>query len=128
MKYNASKKAFMSTGALGLGSVLKNEINREFPGIIKIEKTRNKKDRIYIYLAPDPNTWYFYEFVNGTMKAISSNQEFNNIIKEMKPKNRKQTVEKGPSFQFTIGSEASKNNFVRNNLVEKEEKEEGSED
>jgi hypothetical protein len=128
MKYNASKKAFMSTGALGLGSVLKNEINREFPGIIKIEKTRNKKDRIYIYLAPDPNTWYFFEFVNGTMKAISSNQEFNNIIKEMKPKNRKQTVEKGPSFQFTIGSEASKNNFVRNNLVEKEEKEEGSED
>lgn len=128
MKYDPAKKAFLSEGPLGLGNILKNEINREFPGLIKVEKTRNKKDRIYIYLAPDPNTWYFFEFVNGTMKAISSNQEFNNIIKELKPKSRKQTVEKGPSFQFTIGSEASKNNFVRNNLTEKPDKEEGGDD
>ncbi len=127
MRYNPTKKAFVSNGNIGLGNVLKNEINREFPGMIKIEKTRNKKDRVYIYLTPDPNTWYFFEFINGTMKAISSNAEFNNIIKEMKPKNRKQNVEKGPSFQFAIGSEASKKNFVRNNIenVEKESTEEG---
>lgn len=128
MRYNPSKKAFVTEGNIGLGNILKNEINREFPGMIKIEKTRNKKDRIYIYLSPDPNTWYFFEFVNGTMKAISSNQEFNNIIKEMKPKNRKQEVDKGPSFQFTIGSEAAKNNFVRNNMTEKETKEESGDE
>lgn len=128
MTYNSGKKAFVSSGNIGLGNILKNEINREFPGIIKIEKTKNKKDRIYIYLNPDPNTWYFFEFVNGTMKAISSNKEFNEIIKEMKPKNRKQTVEKGPSFQFTIGSESSKNNFVRNNIIEKEVKEDGGDE
>lgn len=128
MTYNGSKKAFVSRGTIGLGNILKNEINREFAGTIKIEKTKNKKDRIYIYLNPDPNTWYFFEFVNGTMKAISSNKEFNDIIKELKPKSRKQTVEKGPSFQFTIGSEASKNNFVRNNIVEKEEKAENGDE
>ncbi len=128
MRYNPSKKAFITDGNIGLGNILKNEINREFPGMIKIEKTRNKKDRIYIYLSPDPNTWYFFEFVNGTMKAVSSNQEFNNIIKELKPKSRKQDVEKGPSFQFTIGSEAAKNNFVRNNMTEKETKEESGDE
>ncbi len=122
MKYNSSKKSFISEGNIGLGNILKNEINREFPGVIKIEKTRNKKDRIYIYLAPDPNTWYFFEYLNGNMKAVSSNKEFNNIIKELKPKNRKQDVEKGPSFQFTIGSEKSKDNFVRNNIVEADDK------
>jgi hypothetical protein len=123
MKYNPFKKAFISDGNIGLGNILKNEINREFPGVIKIEKTRNKKDRLYIYLAPDPNTWYFFEYMNGTMKAISSNKEFNNIIKELKPKNRKQDVEKGPSFQFSLGSEKNKDNFVRNNVMDKETKE-----
>lgn len=128
MKYNVSKKAFISDGPIGVGSILKNEINREFPGVIKIEKTRNKKDKIFIYLAPDPNTWYFFEYVNGNMKAVSSNKEFNNIIKELKPKNRKQDVEKGPSFSFSIGSEKSKDNFVRNNVKEEpEEKNEGDE-
>ncbi len=122
LNYNPGKKAFITEGNIGLGNILKNEINREFPGLIKIEKTRNRKDRIYIYLAPDPNTWYYFEFVNGTMKAVSSNKEFNEIIKELKPKSKKQNVEKGPSFQFTIGSEASKNNFLRNNVTEKETK------
>ncbi len=122
MQYNAQKKSFISRGNIGLGNIMKNEINREFPGIIKVEKTRNKKDRLYIYLAPDPNTWYFFEYLNGNMKVISSNKDFNNIIKEMKAKNRKQDVEKGPSFQFSIGSEASKNNFLRNNKVEDDSK------
>jgi len=123
MQYNSQKKSFVSRGNIGLGNILKNEINREFKGIIKIDKTRNKKDRIYFYLEPDPNTWYFFEFFNGNMKAISSNKEFNNTIKELKPKSRKQNVEKGPSFQFNIGSEASKNNFLRLNKTAEDEKE-----
>ncbi|MGE0568399.1 MAG: hypothetical protein AB7O73_10660 [Bacteroidia bacterium] len=114
MKYDQRRKAFISIGDVGVGNILKNDINRDFKGKIKIDKTRNKRDKITIYIEPDVNTWYFFEFINGTMKAISSNNEFNTIIKEMKSKNRKQKVEKGPSFQFTIGSEAAKKNFVRN--------------
>jgi hypothetical protein len=47
------------------------------------------------------------------MKVISSNKEFNNTIKEMKSKNRKQDVDKGPSFQYTIGNETTVKLFKR---------------
>lgn len=125
MTYKPSEKGgngyFISSGPIGLGNILKNEINREFEGIIRVDKTKNRKDRIYIYLKPDPNTWYYFEYVNGTMKVISSNKEFNETIKEMKPKNRKQNVEKGPSFQFTIGSQQAMEKFVRDNKAREEE-------
>ncbi|MCX8081104.1 MAG: hypothetical protein N3F09_07715 [Bacteroidia bacterium] len=119
--YDARKKSFITGDMIGVVSIMKNDILRKYRGKIKIEKTRNKKDRFYFYLEPDPTTWYFFEYANGTMKAISSNREFNEVIKELKAKNRKQDVDKGPSFQFTIGSEASKNKFVRENMDEKRE-------
>jgi len=112
---------FITRGPVGVGNILKNEINREFTGIIRIDKTKNRKDRIFIYLEPDPNTWYYFEFVNGNMKVISSNKEFNETIKELKSSKRKQSVEKGPSFQFSITSPESKNNFLRNNKKEEDE-------
>jgi hypothetical protein len=112
---------FITKGPIGLGNILKNEINREFSGIIRIDKTKNRKDRIFIYLEPDPNTWYYFEFLNGNMKVISSNKEFNETIKELKSSKRKQSVEKGPSFQFSIANPASKDNFLRNNKKEEEE-------
>lgn len=112
---------FITTGPLGLGNILKNEINREFNGIIRIDKTKNKRDRIYIYLEPDPNTWYYFEYAQGRMKVASSNKEFNEAIKEMKPKARKQNVEKGPSFEFQWSDAKIKDNFLRNNRKEEEE-------
>lgn len=98
-KYYPELKSFISTGQLGLGNILKNEINRYVPGWIRIDKNRGK-DRIFIYIKIDQNTWYYFEFYNGTMSAVSSNNEFNTVLKELKPKNRKQDVKEGPSYQF----------------------------
>lgn len=99
-KYYPELKSFISNGQIGVGNILKNEINRYVPGWIKIDKMRSGGDKITIYLKIDANTWYYFEFYKGLMSAVSSNNEFNTILKELKPKNRKQNVEKGPSFQF----------------------------
>jgi len=99
-KYYPELKSFISTGQLGLGNILKNEINRYVPGWIKIDKMRSGGDKITIYVKIDQNTWYYFEFYKGLMSAVSSNNEFNTILKELKPKSRKQEVKEGPSFQF----------------------------
>ncbi|MEW6772504.1 MAG: hypothetical protein AB1304_00735 [Bacteroidota bacterium] len=111
--YDARTKSFMSKGKLGLANILSNEIYRQIPGIIKIDKMKTGGDKLTIYLEPDPTTWYYFEYFKGVMKAISSNKEFNNTIKEMKSKNRKQDVDKGPSFQYTIGNETTVKLFKR---------------
>jgi len=47
------------------------------------------------------------------MSCVSSNQEFNTIIKEVKSKNRKQEVDKGPSYQYNICGPAKKDQFLK---------------
>jgi hypothetical protein len=103
-KYYPEVKSFISVGKIGLGNILKNEINRYIPGYIKIDKMRSGGDKMTIYLEVDPTTWYYFEFYKGLMSVISSNNEFNNTIKDMKPKNKKQENVKGPSFQYNICS------------------------
>ncbi|MFN5460933.1 MAG: hypothetical protein ACK5AY_13560, partial [Bacteroidota bacterium] len=110
--YDGKLKSFISTGKIGLGNILKDEINRFVPGIIKIDKMKSGGDKMTIYLEIDKSTWYYFEYFKGVLKTYSSNKEFNEIIKELKPKKRKQSVEKGPSFQFVLGSEKLKNTFL----------------
>lgn len=111
--YDAKSKSFISKGKLGLANILSNELYRQVPGIIKIDKMKSGGDKLTIYLEPDPTSWYYFEYFKGTMKVVSSNKEFNNTIKEMKAKNRKQDVSKGPSFQYTIGNETTVKLFKR---------------
>ena len=47
------------------------------------------------------------------MNVVSSNAEFNNTIKELKPKDRKQDVKTGPGFQFTTCSPSKRDAFLR---------------
>jgi hypothetical protein len=111
--YDAKAKSCISKGKLGLANILDKEVYRKIPGIIKIDKMKSGGDKLTIYLEPDPTTWYYFEYFKGVMKVISSNKDFNNTIKEMKSKNRKQDVDKGPSFQYTIGNETTVKLFKR---------------
>ncbi|MBS1638349.1 MAG: hypothetical protein JST26_20715 [Bacteroidetes bacterium] len=111
MKYNTRSRSFISDGKLGISNIGKTELHRFVPGIIQIKKQKSG-DVIDIYIEFDPNTWYYFNYFRGNMIAISSNQEFNNIIKEVKPKSRKMEVDKGPSYQFNLASPAKKTQFL----------------
>ncbi len=115
IKYDKPSKSFISVGNIGLGAINKNEIYRQVPGHIQIKKQKGG-DVLTMYFELDPNTWYFFSYVKGVMSAVSSNIEFNNDIKNLKPKDRKQDLEKdnkGPSFQFNICSPTKRDQFIR---------------
>ncbi|HXB38893.1 MAG TPA: hypothetical protein VNZ49_00030 [Bacteroidia bacterium] len=112
MIYNPKLKAFVSVGDIGVANILKNEIYRYTPGLIQIKKQKNG-DIIDIYFELDPNTWYYFSYFRGVMSAVSSNQEFNKIISELKSKDRKLEVKDGPSYQFTPCSPTKKDQFVK---------------
>ncbi len=115
LKYDKPSKSFVSFGKIGLGAINKNEFYRQVPGNIQIKKQKGG-DILNIYFEFDPNTWYFFSYFKGVMSVVSSNNEFNNDIKEMKAKDRKQELAKdnnGPSFQFTICSPEKRKQFLR---------------
>lgn len=109
--YNPRAKAYLSVGKLGVGNVLKSEIFRYMDGIVQIKKQRGG-DQIDIYLEADPNTWYYFTYNRGTMLAVSSNDQFNKDLQEMKPKNKKMDVTKGPSYRFDATNKKKKDQFI----------------
>jgi hypothetical protein len=112
MVYNPKTKSFLTTGNIGVANFLKQEIYRYVPGIIQIKRQKNG-DMIDIYFELDGNTWYYFNYFRGVMSTVSSNQEYNKMISELKAKDRKQEVKDGPSYQFTICSPTKKDQFVK---------------
>lgn len=112
MTYNKNLKGYLAAGMIGVGNVLTTEIFRYMKGTVLITKKRGA-DQLDIYLEPDANTWYYFTFFKGKMLAVSSNEEFNKEINEMKDKNKKMKVDKGPSYSFDATNKTKKDNFIR---------------
>ncbi|MFL5754176.1 MAG: hypothetical protein ACJ76F_12260, partial [Bacteroidia bacterium] len=120
MRYDKESKSFLSDGKIGVGNIYKNELNRYVPGIVQIKKQKSG-DILTVYFELDQSTWYYFSYYKGVMSAVSSNQEFNTIIKEVSAKKRKLDVEKGPSYQYTTCNPAKKDQFLKKLKVIKEE-------
>jgi hypothetical protein len=112
LKYDKASKSFISTSKIGIGAVQGSEIYRQVPGNIQIKKQKGG-DIVTIYLELDPRSWYYFSYFKGVMSAVSSNAEFNNDIKNLKPKDRKMDVKSGPGYQFNICSPTKRDQFVR---------------
>ncbi len=111
LTYNPRARAYISEGMIGVGNIHKNEVFRYMDGVIQIKKQRGG-DVLDIYLEADANTWYYFTYTRGTMLAASSNDDFNKSISELKGKNKKMKVEKGPSYRFDVTNKRRKDLFL----------------
>ncbi|HKC69427.1 MAG TPA: hypothetical protein VKG26_14425, partial [Bacteroidia bacterium] len=110
MTYNKKTKSFISNGTIGVANLFKNEIYRQVPGYIQIKKQK-AGDMLDMYFELDQGTWYYFNYFKGVMSVVSSNQAFNTEVKDVKEK--KQKVDKGPSYQFNVCSPTKKDLFVK---------------
>lgn len=112
LRYDERTRSFISTGKIGIGSINETEVYKQVPGYIQIIKKKGG-DTFNMYLELDPQTWYFFTYFKGVMGVVSSNTEFNNDIKNAKPKDRKQDVKTGPAFQYAPASPEKRKQFLR---------------
>ncbi|MBA3900513.1 MAG: hypothetical protein H0X62_09940, partial [Bacteroidetes bacterium] len=112
-KWIEELKTYRSIGKIGIGNVQKTQVNRSFDGNIEIQKKRGG-DIMYIYFNLGEGNWYYFKYQKNFFYALSSNEEFNNIIKGLKQDKKKYKTKKGESpFQFNIGTPTDKNKFLR---------------
>ncbi|MEI6817430.1 MAG: hypothetical protein WCL14_12530 [Bacteroidota bacterium] len=114
MTYRPEYRAFRSVGYNSLGNIYKNQINKQMKSTVEVVKKRSG-DILNIYFEIDQANWYFFSYQRGIMQAISSNEPFNKIIREMKPDKRilKPTAENKAPYQFMLSTERAKNNFLK---------------
>ncbi|MEW6467283.1 MAG: hypothetical protein AB1458_00075 [Bacteroidota bacterium] len=114
MFWDKKSKSYISCGKIGIGNIKKYQVNRMVDGYVQLKRKRSG-DELNIYLQIDETTWFYFKYSNGIMSAVSSKDEFNNIIKELKPEKRQQEVPKGEKpYQFALGSATSKTLFLKN--------------
>ncbi|MBN8702978.1 MAG: hypothetical protein J0M08_07930 [Bacteroidetes bacterium] len=123
-KWNPTTKSYLSVGKIGVGSILKTQVNKYVDGFIEIERKKSG-DNLNIYLELDGTNWYYFNYSRGLMQAISSNESFNNIIKELKSDKRQMKTEKGQAaYQFNLSNLNKKTQFIKRvNQVNAEEEE-----
>ncbi|MFH1320836.1 MAG: hypothetical protein ABII90_09320 [Bacteroidota bacterium] len=114
MKWNPITGSYLSEGPVGIGIIDKRQVHKPVMGYIELLK-RKSGDIFTIYLEATKDNWYFFTYQRGLMQAISSSEDFNNVIKELKASKRKvKALEKGGmSYQFIISSERKKKAFLK---------------
>lgn len=112
-KWDDAKRRYKSFGKLGISNIGKEQVNKYMDGKVELIKKRSG-DVLTIYLEMDKNNWYFFTYTRGMMQAISSDEDFNTVIKDTKPDKRKSKGLKseGP-YQFMYSTDRKKKDFLR---------------
>ncbi|MFN3916855.1 MAG: hypothetical protein ACK4K0_03845 [Flavobacteriales bacterium] len=112
-EWDNEEGAYISKGKIGIGTVLKKEVFRYVDGKVKLTKKRTG-DVIEIYLQLDENTFYFFRYTKELMEAVSSNNDFNSAISDLKADKTKFKGSKGEDdFQFMLSTKTKAAAFIR---------------
>ena len=103
MYWNDTTGSYLSRGPIGLSNVNKRQVHKSLKGYIEILKKRTG-DVFTIYLEATEDKWYFFTYQRGLMQAISSNEDFNTIVKL--------ATKGGAPYQFIISSVRKKKTFL----------------
>ncbi|NJO91114.1 MAG: hypothetical protein HC831_20725, partial [Chloroflexia bacterium] len=112
LKWNHAQKAWVSDGKIGVGNLKNNQVIKYVDGFIEVKKSRGG-DILNIYLEIDPKTWFFFTYTRGTLKTISSSDDYNNYVVDLKDKDRKSPIKDSDTpFMFFPATDRAKDNFV----------------
>lgn len=111
--WDSYTRSYLSRGKIGLGYINGNAINSYIDGWVQIEKGRTGSS-ISIYLAPSEKTWYFFNYKNGIMQVISSDNSFNNRIETIKAEKRILNSDSDTDYyEYVISTRRKSIDFLR---------------
>jgi len=112
-RWNLKKHCYVAEGKADLAFIKNFSVNQQVD--IKAEITRTRSgNSIEMLIEADKDTWFFFSYKNGIMYTLSSIPEYNNLIRESKPEERKQKVRLGEkSFIYMISPESKKTRFLK---------------
>ncbi|MBL7964189.1 MAG: hypothetical protein JNM31_10155 [Flavobacteriales bacterium] len=111
MHWNARDEVWVSNGNLGIATILKKPLFRYVKGKVELQRKRSG-DVLTILLMLDDQTWYFFQYTRNYLYAFSSDQQFNQMIGDLKEDKTKQESKKDePPYQFVLTNKKKVNDF-----------------
>jgi hypothetical protein len=112
LKYQESTNSFISVGPIGISNINQTAINKYVNGYLEIEKGRTSS-AFSLYLQLNSKQWYYFDFKNGVVQAISSSVEFNDNLMSISDKKRiKLDQTTGEQYEFVISTRRKVADFL----------------
>jgi len=114
LRWDTLTKAWVSYGPIAIGCIGKVQVNKYVNGLVEFQKKKNGDDFTF-YFELSKNEWYFFNYRNNILMALSSNSQFNDAveagIKSSSEQKRLGNLVKG--YHYTIGTDRKKRDFLR---------------
>lgn len=112
--WNEETTSYISKGKIGIGNMGKIPVNMMFDGGVELVQKRGGTD-ITIYLEISPSKWYIFSYRSSTgiMSVFTSNKEFIEKMREIKP-DKKRIKREGElkQYQYMPGSKRLRSQFL----------------
>ena len=93
LDFDKKERIYVSNGEIGIATINKHQVNQLVNGKIEITKRRSG-NKLVIYLEMD-GAWYYFSYKRSVFRIASSNKDFNKLIMEVKPDDRRIKPKKG---------------------------------
>ena len=114
MKWDPDYQSFVNTDdQVGMISINGEETNVTLKTYIEFKMPSNGDDRLYIYIKSPSDTYYFFGYKEGIMNIVSNNTKFNDLVINMKKKERVLKMPDGESVEFQYVEPSTAERFVR---------------
>lgn len=110
--WDTQKRSFIANGKADLAYLKQFVVNKEVKVLAEITRKRSGNS-IEMYIEFDKATWVYFVYKNSMMQTLSSDANYNRIVQELKPDERKQKAglgEKG--YTFIMSPDSKKKKFV----------------
>jgi hypothetical protein len=81
MSWNQDRKAYISEGKIGITAIGGTKLEKKVEGKMMIQRKKSG-DEITFYFQTDNDNWYYINFLRRNLYVYSSNDAFNNGIRE----------------------------------------------
>ncbi|MFW5820966.1 MAG: hypothetical protein ACOCWA_06730, partial [Bacteroidota bacterium] len=113
LKWSQYTRSYRYQGEIGVIRVGDKMVNRKINAIVSLTR-KASGDLFDIYLELDDNNWYYFGYNPGSLQVVSSNREFNNIIFELKARDRKLRTRMGQTgYIYSLAPERRLQLFLR---------------
>ena len=101
--WNDYTSSYMTTGNIGIGNIGPYQVNKKVRGKIELVRKR-RQDELFIYFELDRRNWYYFSLRRNIMQCLSSDEAFNDVIKDLDLKKRQVKLDNGQYFQYTTST------------------------
>lgn len=108
LNWSPKKRAWYSTGKIGVSHVQNTNINARMDGFVEIRYTGGNPI-VTLYLEPSPDSWYYFSYDDLKRFSLRSAQDDFNVAIEAKGKEGKEGT-----FFMAMAEAYEKNKFIKN--------------